>query len=65
MAEWISVKDSRKPPVFNVVLITDGDCIDLGAWQGRGHGWASDFSYIDGSEDITHWMPLPEPPKEG
>lgn len=32
MAEWISITDSRKPPVFNVVLITDGDCVDFGAW---------------------------------
>lgn len=61
--EWISVKDKRKPPFFKVVLITDGESVDLGARQRK--GWASDFSYIEESEDITHWMPLPEPPKEG
>lgn len=61
--EWISVKDERKPPNFKVVLITDGECVDLGAWQGE--GWASDFSYVDESEDVTHWMPLPKLPKEG
>lgn len=61
--EWISVKDERKPPNFKVVLITDGECVDLGAWQGE--EWASDFSYVDESEDVTHWMPLPKLPKEG
>lgn len=60
--EWISVKDERKPPNFKVVLITDGECVDLGAWQGE--EWASDFSYVDESEDVTHWMPLPKLPKE-
>ena len=60
---WISVKDERKPPNFKVGLITDGECGDLGAWQGE--EWASDFSYVDESEDVTHWMPLPKLPKEG
>lgn len=70
--EWISVKD-RLPKLSQIVLIT----FDAGKTAILGHnvvmGWM-------GSEDewfelrtpfnmcrwnaVTHWMPLPEPPKE-
>lgn len=73
--EWISVKDRLPEPEFPVIVaylgfydgaprvdglaIIDSVC---GDW----------FWYVDeGSDDnekvrvtITHWMPLPEPPKE-
>lgn len=61
--QWVSVKD-RLPEQFQRVLICrrrrygqlywDNVVIDLGheVIQNR-HG------------DITHWMPLPEPPKKG
>lgn len=51
--EWVSVKD-RLPDVGNIVLIyseTDGVCLD---------SYSDDtFDYFD----VTHWMPLPQPPK--
>ena len=51
--EWVSV-DDRLPGVGNIVLIyseTDGVCLD---------SYSDDtFDYFD----VTHWMPMPQPPK--
>jgi len=65
--EWVSVKE--RMPEYNVnVLYTNGFDILL--------GWFEKPSYLIHSEgywmtedngqyeDITHWMPLPEPPKD-
>lgn len=57
---WISVEDEL-PEKGEVVFITDGELTDTGfydyddAWQ----------PYMQWLGDITHWMPLPQPPKEG
>lgn len=67
--EWISV-DDRMPDEFNSVIICDSkaDCqdmrdpiighyepdIDSGTWY---RDWSSEVL------NVTHWMPLPEPPK--
>ena len=51
--DWVSV-DDRLPDVGNIVLIyseTYGVCLD---------SYSDDtFDYFD----VTHWMPLPQPPK--
>jgi hypothetical protein len=59
MSEWISVKD-RLPGCLISVLTTDGDRVaqtyrtsdDAGSWA----AWRRN--------KVTHWMPLPDPPKE-
>lgn len=53
---WISVKD-RLPELFTQVLVYDAfeKNITLGLY---GNG---DWLF---SKHITHWMPLPDPPKE-
>lgn len=67
--EWISVKD-RLPERDQKVLVYDaGDETEIhvyhlredldGLYWDDESGWAVDF------ENVTHWMPLPEPPKEG
>ena len=64
--KWISVKD-RLP---------EGECIAYSSKFGEmmmgfiGETDESDTSYCCDSNtewlgDVTHWMPLPEPPKEG
>ena len=71
MSEWISVKD-RLPEIGVEVLICDVSCSngyrdiwslerdevydDIG-WNDKNGDWY----YLD---DVTHWMPLPKPPKE-
>ena len=64
MNDWISVKE-QMPKTFHTVLLTDG--IDVGAGEYRGTTNLG-FPYWSGSlgecVNITHWMPLPKPPKE-
>ena len=55
---WISVKD-RLPGPFLCVLATDGEFVFVAAYQGQ-QRWSGN----DGFGDVTHWMPLPEPPEE-
>lgn len=58
--EWISVKD-RLPDDDKTVLVTDGIRICLSYYEGCCDLWRG--GYIFGRE-MTHWMPLPQPPKE-
>jgi hypothetical protein len=67
--EWISVKD-RLPEVilyeggksWNCVLVYGKDNFDCGSdIQVVSVPWLLGKGSMDG---ITHWMPLPEPPKE-
>lgn len=63
MSEWISVKD-RLPEKQCDYLVTDGDACMLAAFRIRNYEW--DFYRNDfwDSDLVTHWMPLPQPPKE-
>ena len=71
MSEWISVKD-RLPSCFGWFLVVD-DYLPLKARQTLGFYECNDklmWLPIDDREDsdsmmVTHWMPLPEPPKGG
>ena len=60
--EWISVKD-RLPEkhTFNLVY-SDETGIDVIYFGYRG---IFQNDYADEVKGITHWMPLPEPPKGG
>ena len=55
---WISVKD-RVPDRQGQFLITDEECGVMVALWMKQLGW---ISYLRATK-ITHWMPLPEPPK--
>lgn len=63
---WISVKD-RLPTVYGeyIVYITldDGETrVTCDRWVKSSHErW---FLFDDTGAVVTHWMPLPEPPKE-
>lgn len=71
--EWISVKEML-PEVFDEVLVYDaiGDNHISIAWREtkpRKNGivdwyWNSQMAYPEDLTHVTHWMPLPEPPKE-
>lgn len=71
--KWISV-DERLPEVSDVVLvvangkprenITLDNALLIASFWGE-EGWIADgFEGWDALK-VTHWMPLPEPPKEG
>ena len=72
--EWISVKDRLpayevpvlvyRPSMAAPILVDEyqgfWDEDDLDNWC---EGWAL-YGKHNGKDIITHWMPLPEPPKE-
>lgn len=70
--EWIRVEvglPDTKEPVF---VYIKSDYVDymLVAYYDNGwmesvvsEGYDNSIDYIDYSGDITHWMPLPEPPE--
>lgn len=60
MSEWISVKD-RLPKELREVMFYDGEEMWIG--YRLGGLWCEDYFTFKESK-ITHWMPLPEPPKE-
>lgn len=72
MAEWISVKDKVPTTSEDVLVIVNGkpkENITLyGAMEfasyAKGEGWIVDaYPEWEGAK-VTHWMPLPESPKE-
>lgn len=58
MADWISVKELRPEPNKRVLVSANG-FVDV-AFMNKAGYWNRFFSSV-----ATHWMPLPEPPKEG
>ena len=58
--QWIPVSEML-PNRREDVLVTDGESLCT-AWLSRGNAWIRSYTsaILDG---ITHWMPLPEPPK--
>ena len=73
---WISVKD-RLPEVVGSYIIAGKQRYPGEPWEyftdvAESHGsyiddfWDTFNDWIEGQEThVTHWMPLPEPPKEG
>ena len=59
--EWASVEERLPAPTENLVLVYDCTGVNM-AWYSYAMGW----KYRTGlpGVEITHWMPLPEPPKE-
>ena len=68
MAEWISV-DDRMPENFQTVLVARDDggifCWMYSADSTTEEVWVDDYANAFSVYRVTHWMPLPEPPKEG
>ena len=74
MSEWISVKDRLPEPCCGKRFLAYGrpQCgshpedfvIEFCVYEktANGHCYFS-FGEYDCSIDVTHWMPLPEPPK--
>ena len=57
--EWISV-DDRLPEEKQRVLVrckTIGTTVGWRLWE----TWMTDLG--DGGSEVTHWMPMPQPPK--
>lgn len=66
MSEWISVKD-RLPEIGVRVLTLDKwrHIHDRKLYQYRSGGLVFTPDGLKPGNDVTHWLPLPEPPEEG
>lgn len=68
VTHWISVKE-RLPETGKSVLIYypkwDGDEIQVAKLEGDGMMFDICGEFNIGTGVVTHWMPLPEPPKDG
>lgn len=64
MSDWISVKE-RLPDINDeyIVFTEDAEVFICEYLPSVNQWWDRDASIIYGR--ITHWMPLPDPPKEG
>ena len=57
--QWISVKDGLPENEEYVLVHTSGKSVLMGFYDND--GWYTTEEYI---RNVTHWMPLPERPKE-
>ena len=67
MSEWISVKD-RLPLYKQCVLgyLDNGiitEVVYRGEYDNNEHIFRIELTRENTAERVTHWMPLPEPPK--
>jgi hypothetical protein len=62
---WIPVTErlpeAESGDISKPVLVTDGDCMAIAEWFN--FEMCEPYWSYTGMGDITHWMPLPEPPK--
>ena len=66
MSEWISVKDKMPEPRIDVLVFNQFNGIKIG-WCDKTRLFKDLEWLVYGSDEepfITHWMPLPNPPKE-
>lgn len=61
--QWISVKD-RLPENGKMAICKTDWFYEIFQWDGKAERWFGSHS-IQPKDFVTHWMPLPEPPKEG
>ena len=58
---WIPVEERLPEPTENPVLVHDYSGVSV-AWHSKAMGWVYKTGFA--CVDVTHWMPLPQPPKE-
>jgi hypothetical protein len=68
MMEWINVKD-RLPAHGQIVILFEDKVDNWEMWFGNYSTYSKEFLYFYGNgnkndREFTHWMPLPQPPKE-
>lgn len=58
-SKWISVADKLPEHENAVLCVTKNGNPFIGRYDHKWNHWR-----VSGSVTVTHWMPLPEPPKE-
>ena len=67
--KWIPVTERLPESGVDVLVMFPHNMAvasrDMGGWVvNSGDGWCTDVNISDDEKEPTHWMPLPEPPKE-
>lgn len=57
MSEWISVEERLPKPTYCVLVVNAYGEMEIDAL-------GTDGEWMGMVEEVTHWMPLPTPPKE-
>jgi len=69
MSQWISVKDRLPEPCESILLAGETACKSCSPLKVRNGKMNRQKNFEFGEFDCpfyaTHWMPLPEPPKDG
>ena len=62
--EWISVKDRLPEPWKQVLIYSQYDFCEVALYIGIPGKWRVTWNHdmLD-ADSVTHWMPLPQPPK--
>lgn len=63
MSDWISVKDRLPEKYERVIVVNSCGYVSDGCLY-NGNNFVLRGTFGDTINFITHWMPLPEPPKE-
>lgn len=61
--EWISVKDRLPEDSTTVNLYTRGRAVGTGFYDKHTKSWVQIYSGGAICVDVTHWQPMPQPPK--
>ena len=65
MNDWISVKNKLPKPgryMMNVIVHKENGVVMECYWNGKIEKFLN-FDFTKLNHKVTHWMPLPEPPK--
>ena len=61
--EWVPVKEQLPDDSRSVILCTRSRIVGIGFYDKTTRKWVQHYSGGGIYVDVTHWMPLPEPPK--
>lgn len=65
---WISVEERLPEPEKDVIILNKRKQVDIDFltddFEGGYYWWKSDEAIFCEDDEITHWMPIPELPKE-
>lgn len=60
---WISVKD-RLPDDYSDCIVFDGEYVEPAVYYSSSGFYTPDCYEANKIKGVTHWMPLPEPPRK-
>ncbi len=66
---WQPIETAPKDGTHLLLVAPERDFVRSGRWSKTRHKWLLDFAPNMASTAahamVTHWMPLPDPPKDG